>query len=80
MGSAVAPASGADEQVQATDATEIDAQMRIVQARYGSYLQDSEMPLIRRGLERNRRSAEEILKVSIHNGDAPDCLFHPDGL
>jgi hypothetical protein len=75
-----APAKAAESQFQASTSTEVDALMAIVTSRYGSYLQSEELPMVRRGLERLQRNATELLKVQIHNGDAPDCLFHPDGL
>jgi hypothetical protein len=75
-----APATAAEPQAQASNSTEVDALMAIVTFRYGSYLQSAELPMVRRGLERLQRNAAELLKVPIHNGDAPDCLFHPDGL
>jgi hypothetical protein len=73
-------ATAAEPQAQASNSTEVDALMAIVTSRYGSNLQGAELPMVRRGLERLQRNAAELLKVSIHNGDAPDCLFHPDGL
>ena len=76
----LAPATAAEPQTQASNSTEVDALMAIVTSRYGSYLQSGELPMVRRGLERLQRNAAELLKVPIHNADAPDCLFHPDGL
>jgi hypothetical protein len=77
---AATPATAAEPQAQASNSTEVDALMAIVTSRYGSYLQSAELPVVRHGLERLQRNAAELLKVPIHNGDAPDCLFHPDGL
>jgi hypothetical protein len=59
---------------------EVAVLMELVRLRYGQYLDESSLPLVERGLGRLRRSADEILKVKISNGDAPDCLFDPDGL
>jgi hypothetical protein len=75
-----APAAAAESQAHASNSTEVDALMAIVTSRYGSYLQSAELTMVGRGLERLQRNAAELLKVPIHNGDAPDCLFHPDGL
>ena len=69
-----APATAAEPQAQASNSTEVDALMTIVTFRYGSYLQSAELPMVRRGLERLQRNAAELLKVPIHNGDAPGVL------
>lgn len=74
------PAIADESQAKVSDSVEVDALMAIVTYRYGSYLQSAELPAVRHGLERLRRNSAELLKVPIHNGDAPDCLFHPDGL
>lgn len=65
---------------ESADPAEIDALVAMVTLRYGGYLQPSDMANLRRGMQRIRRSAAELLKVPIDNGDGPDCLFRPDGL
>jgi hypothetical protein len=57
----------------------VDALLAIVTAQFGSYLQNADTPAIRRGLERISKNSAELQKITMHNGDAPDCLFHPDG-
>ncbi len=73
------PVNVAGQQTQASPSTEADALMEIVRLRYSKYLEDGDSPVIERGIERVLRSTQEVLKVKIHNGDAPDCVFHPDG-
>jgi hypothetical protein len=60
--------------------SEVDAVMALLTARYDSYLQAADLTAIRHGVERVHRNVNELLKVPIHNGDAPDSLFIPDGL
>ena len=48
--------------------------------RFGSYLQSDEVAQVKKGLMRIGRMRAELQKFPIHNGDAPDCLFHADGL
>jgi hypothetical protein len=74
-----APAPPQVSQSGSSDGAQVDALLAILTARFGSYLQSADMPAIRRSLERIRRSAAELQKIPMHNGDAPDCLFHPDG-
>lgn len=73
------PVNVAGQQTEAAPSAEADALMQTVRLRYGKYLEDGDTPLIERGIERVLRSTQEVLKVNIHNGDAPDCVFHPDG-
>jgi hypothetical protein len=77
VGMASLPAPG--EQTQ-THSTEVDILTEMVRTRYGTYLQSADWPIVQRGLERFPRTAVEVLKVNIHNGDAPDCVFQADGL
>ena len=59
---------------------EVDVQMAMINLRYGSYLKSTDLPLLRRSLERQQASIATVLKVPITNADAPDFLFSPDGL
>jgi hypothetical protein len=61
------------------EASEIDALMAIVTLRYGSYINSEELPLVRRSIERQYASVATLRKTPIHNDDAPDILFIPDG-
>jgi hypothetical protein len=79
LGAALAPANAAGQQTQTSHSPENDALTELVRLRYGNYLQSADMPILERGLDRLSRSAKEVLKVKIDNGDAPDCLFQPDG-
>jgi hypothetical protein len=58
---------------------EIASLMAIVNLRYGSYLKSDEIAVVQRALERQRTAILALRKVPIHNWDAPDCLFIPDG-
>jgi hypothetical protein len=71
------PAAG--EQTQ-THSVEVDILTEMVRTRYGKYLQSADWSIVQRGLDRLPRTAAEVLKVNIHNGDAPDCVFQADGL
>jgi len=62
-----------------TAKSEQDALFDIMMIRFGSYLKSDETAMVRRGLERIGRMSAELHKVRLHNGEAPDCLFHPDG-
>jgi hypothetical protein len=80
LGATPAPAPPQVPQSSSSDAAQVDALLTILTARFGSYLQSADMPAIRVGLERLRRNAAELHKIPMHNGDAPDSLFHPDGV
>lgn len=69
----------AGAQAGPSESASVEALMAIVKARFGTYLQSTDMPAIHRGLEQIRMMAVELQKFPLHNGDAPDCLFHPDG-
>jgi hypothetical protein len=75
----VPAAAPAHPEAPAADAVEVDLQMSWVTMKYGAYLKPEEMPLVRRSLERQNASIAQLMKVPIHNDDAPDCLFIPDG-
>lgn len=79
-GTALAPAVAAAEQATVSHSSEVDALTEIVRLRYGAYLQSGDTLILQRGLARFSGTREEVLKVGIHNGDAPDCLFEADGL
>ncbi len=78
-GATMLPANAAGQQTQ-THSVEVDAFTEVVRMRYGKYLQSADWSILQRGLDRLPRTATEVLKVNIHNSDAPDCLFQPDGL
>ena len=80
QGTTLAPAVAVAQQAKDSHSDEVDALTEIVRLRYGKYLQSDDMPILQRGLKRLSATREEVLKVPIHNGDAPDCLFQPDGL
>ena len=73
------PAPRASPALGPVDSAEIDSLMAIVTLRYGSYIGSEELPLVRRALERQHTGIVALRKVPIHNWDAPDCLFIPDG-
>jgi hypothetical protein len=73
------PAASASADAAGSDSTEIDALMAIVTLRYGSYISSEELPLVRRSIERQHASILALRAIPIHNDDAPDCLFIPDG-
>jgi hypothetical protein len=79
--SAQTPAAGdaPNREPNTADSAEIDSLMAIVTLKYGAYLKPEELPLVRRSLERQHASVVQLMKVPIHNDDAPDCLFSPDG-
>jgi hypothetical protein len=79
-GAILAPGKAAGRQTPSSPSPEVAALTELVRLRYGKYLEDRDMPVLRRGLERIPRSAAEVLKVRITNNDPPDCLFIPDGL
>jgi hypothetical protein len=74
------PAVATAEQAKDSHSAEVDALTEIVRLRYGQYLQSADMPILQRGLERFSVTRQEVLKVDIHNGDGPDCVFQADGL
>lgn len=79
VGASMASPPAAGQQTQ-THSAEVDVLTEMVRARYGKYLQSADWSIVQRGLDRLPRTAAEVLKVNIHNSDAPDCLFEPDGL
>lgn len=78
VGAGMASLPAAGQQAQA-HSVEGDVLTEMVRARYGKYLQGADWPIVQRGLDRLPRTAAEVLKVNIHNGDAPDCVFQADG-
>ena len=76
------PASllAADTQAVPAEPNKVDSQLAIVTAQFGAYLQSADISVIRRGLERINQNVAELQKRQMHNGDAPDCLFYPDGV
>ncbi len=73
------PVLAAPAQTEPSESAEVEAYTAIVTARFGHYLQSADMTVIHRDLEQSRRMAVQLQKFPLHNGDAPDCLFHPDG-
>jgi hypothetical protein len=71
------PAAGQQGEAHSVEA---DLLTEMVRARYGKYMQGADWAIVQRGLDRLPRTAAEVLKVKINNGDAPDCVFQADGL
>jgi hypothetical protein len=77
-GQASTPAGSVNQEPATTASPEVDALMAIVMLKYGAYLKKEELPLVRRSLERQNTAIATLMKVPIHNDDAPDFLFSPD--
>jgi len=80
---AAAPAISATREAAAQDAApspesaEVAVRAELVRLRFGKYLNDDDMPEIKRGIERMLRNAEALSRFKLTNGDEPDFMFHP---
>lgn len=75
---ALLPATLEAQQTLPAPSPDVATLAQLVRLRFGNYLEDRDLPVLERGLERISRSRAELLKVKISNSDAPDCLFRPD--